>query len=76
MTGVQTCALPISGHPAHDAITKPRRGRPAKGQQRPSTLTAVRLPQAVVDAAKRKAKRQHCTLHAAIREAVTAWAMT
>jgi len=63
------------GHPAHDAIAKPRRGRPAKGQKRTSVLTAVRLPLAVATAAERKAKRQHRTLHAAIREAVTAWAM-
>ncbi len=63
------------GHPAHDAIAKPRRGRPAKGQKHTSVLTAVRLPLAVATAAQRKAKRQHCTLHAAIRAAVTAWAM-
>ena len=63
------------GDPAHDAIVNPRRGRPAKGESRASVLTAVRLPAAVADAARRKAKRQHRTLHAAIREAVTAWAL-
>ena len=63
------------GDPAHDAIVNPRRGRPAKGESRASVLTAVRLPAAVAAAARRKAKRQHRTLHAAIRDAVTAWAL-
>jgi hypothetical protein len=64
------------GDPAYEAIVNPRRGRPAKGESRTSVLTAVRLPAAVAAAAQRKAKRQHCTLHAAIRAAVTEWAMT
>lgn len=64
------------GDPAHEAIVNPRRGRPANGECRVSVLTAVRLPAAVAAAARRKAKRQHRTLHAAIRDAVTAWAMT
>ncbi len=63
------------GEPAHEAIVNPRRGRPVKGQSRASVLTAVRLPAVVAAAARRKAKRQHRTLHAAIREAVTTWAL-
>lgn len=63
------------GDPAHEAIVNPRRGRPLKGESRASVLIAVRLPAEVAAAARRKAKRQHRTLHAAIREAVTAWAL-
>lgn len=63
------------GHPEHDAIVNPRSGRPAKGSRRTSVLTAVRLPLSVAAAAKRKAKRQHRSLHAALRDAVTTWAM-
>jgi hypothetical protein len=64
------------GDPAHEAIVNPRRGRPVKVESRASVLMAVRLPgAAAAAAARRKAQRQHRTLHAAIREAVTAWAL-
>jgi hypothetical protein len=43
------------GDPAHEAIVNPRRGRPAKGESRTSVLTAVRLPAAVVAAARQSA---------------------
>lgn len=65
----------VPGEPAHDAIVHPRRGRPAKGENRASVLTAIRLPAAVAAAAKQKAKREHRSMHAAMRDAVSAWAL-
>jgi hypothetical protein len=50
-----------------------RRGRPAKGQRRPSTARSVRLPDALWHEMERAARAQHLNLHQAMRAALLAW---
>jgi len=57
------------------AFLEPRRGRPATGEDRTSVQTAIRLPTPLMNAVRSRAKQRHLTVSAALREAVTAWAI-
>lgn len=50
-----------------------RRGRPASGQRRPSTVRSVRLPEALWKDVERTARAKRLNLQQAMREALVGW---
>ncbi len=50
-----------------------RRGRPAKGQRRASTVRSVRLPDSLWKTLERTARDRQLNLHQAIRAALLGW---
>lgn len=50
-----------------------RRGRPAKGLRRPSTVRSVRLPDALWTRMERAARARRLNLHQAMRAALLEW---
>ena len=50
-----------------------RRGRPAKGVSRTSTVRSVRLPDALWKEVERTARAKRLNLHQAMRAALLAW---
>jgi hypothetical protein len=50
-----------------------RRGRPAKGTSRASTVRSVRLPDALWKEVERTARAKRLNLHQAMRAALLAW---
>lgn len=50
-----------------------RRGRPAKGARRTTTVRSVRLPEALWAELERAAKTRHLNLHQAMRAALLGW---
>ncbi len=62
------------GHPAYEAIVNPpRRGHPRAGEKRESVLKAIRLPKPLVKEIEAKAKVEHLSFNAAVREAMACW---
>jgi hypothetical protein len=57
---------------ATDAVLL-RRGRPAKGARRTTTVRSVRLPDALWDELSRAAKAKRLNLHQAMRAALLGW---
>jgi hypothetical protein len=50
-----------------------RRGRPAKGESRTSTVRSVRLPEALWREIERTARARQLNLHQAMRAALLGW---
>lgn len=50
-----------------------RRGRPAAGRRRTSTVRSVRLPDALWKQMERAARAKHLNLHQAMRAALLGW---
>ena len=57
---------------ATDAVLM-RRGRPAKGVSRTSTVRSVRLPEALWQEIERTARAKRLNLHQAMRAALLGW---
>jgi Ribbon-helix-helix protein, copG family len=57
---------------ANDAVLM-RRGRPAKGRSRTSTVKSVRLPEALWKEIERAARARRLNLHQAMRAALLGW---
>jgi hypothetical protein len=53
-----------------------RRGRPAKGARRTSTVRSVRLPEALWNEIERTARSKRLNLHQAMRAALLGWIRT
>ena len=57
---------------APDAVML-RRGRPARGQRRPSSVRSIRLPEALWKEVERTARAKRLNLHQAMRSALLGW---